>query len=156
MDRNQTRTDLPGASPLRGTSWTAAGSVAPRRFRAGDDAQTLAALVRGRKRRRRCALPAHSMTRPELPGASPLRGTSWSAAVSRAERDQPQRVEPSSRVEYFERGHSCEAAAAGLRHSRGPGAGPATERGGKRSSDNAGRGGGHRLDQIGQKKIHFD
>ena len=27
-----------------------------------------------------------------------------------------------SRVEYFRHGHSCEAAAAGLRHSRGPGA----------------------------------
>ena len=36
---------------------------------------------------------------------------------------EPQRVGPSSRVEYFGRGHSCEAAAAGLRHSRGPGAG---------------------------------
>ena len=37
-------------------------------------------------------------------------------------------------VEYFRRGHSCEAAAAGLRHSRGPGAGPATAGGGKRSA----------------------
>ena len=62
-------------------------------------------------------------TRTDSPGASKLRGASWSAAVSRAERDQPQRVGPSSRVEYFGRSHSCEAAAAGLRHSRGPGAG---------------------------------
>ena len=32
-------------------------------------------------------------------------------------------------VEYFRRGHSCEAAAAGLRHSRGPGAGSWTAAG---------------------------
>ena len=66
--------------------------------------------------------------------ASSLRGASWSVAVSRAARDQPQRFGPSSRVEYFRHAHSCEAAAAGLRHSRGPGPGPATERGGKRGA----------------------
>jgi hypothetical protein len=66
--------------------------------------------------------------RPTLPAtenssdASPLRGASWSAAGFRAEREQPQRVGPARRVEYLRRGHSCEAAAAGLRHSRGPGA----------------------------------
>jgi hypothetical protein len=48
--------------------------------------------------------------------------------VSGAAPDQPQHVGSSSRVEYFGHGHSCEAAAAGLRHSRGPGAGPAMER----------------------------
>ena len=55
-------------------------------------------------------------------------------AVSRSARDQPQHIGPASRVEYFQRGDSCEAAAAGRRHSRGPGAGPATKCGGKRSA----------------------
>jgi hypothetical protein len=41
--------------------------------------------------------------------------------VFRAARNQPQRVGFSSRVEYLRRGHSSEGAAAGLRHSRGPG-----------------------------------
>ena len=41
-------------------------------------------------------------------------------AVSRSARDQPQHIGPASRVEYFQRGDSCEAAAAGRRHSRGP------------------------------------
>ncbi len=54
-------------------------------------------------------------------GASQLRGAPWSAAVSRAAGDRPQRVGSSSRVEYLRRGHSGEAAAAGRRHSRGPG-----------------------------------
>jgi hypothetical protein len=62
------------ASELRGASWTAAGSEAPRRFRAGDDPQTLAAPAGVRKRRRRCALPAQSKTRTEMRGAPELRG----------------------------------------------------------------------------------
>jgi hypothetical protein len=112
----------------------AAGSGARRRFRAGNGRQKLAGRACGRKRRRRCALPAQSKTRTELSGALGLRGAPRSAAVSRAARDQPQRVGTSSRVEYLRRGHSCGAAAAGLRHSRGPGAGPVTAGGGKRSA----------------------
>jgi hypothetical protein len=38
-----TPTGLPGASELRGASWTAAGSAAPRRFRTGNGVQKLAA-----------------------------------------------------------------------------------------------------------------
>jgi len=49
--------------------WWAAGS-APRRFRAGNGPQKLADRAYGRKRRRRCALPAQSKTRTELPGGS--------------------------------------------------------------------------------------
>jgi len=49
----KTRTHLPGASASRWSSWTAAGSVAPRRFRACDGPQKLAARACVRKRRRR-------------------------------------------------------------------------------------------------------
>jgi hypothetical protein len=48
----------------------------PGRFRSGNGAQKLAGCACGRKRRRRCALPAQSMTRMGLPGASELRGAS--------------------------------------------------------------------------------
>jgi prepilin-type N-terminal cleavage/methylation domain-containing protein len=43
-----------------------------------------------------------------------------SATVSRAERDQPQHVRMSSRVELFQGALHGEAAAAGLQHSRAP------------------------------------
>jgi hypothetical protein len=82
------------ASSLRGASWTAAGSTAPRRFRAGDGAHTFPARACGRKRRRRFAVPAQSKTRSGWPCASEFRGASRSAAVSRAAQDQPQRVGP--------------------------------------------------------------
>jgi len=49
---------------------SAAGSAAPGRFRADDGRQKLAGRARGRKRRRRFALPAQSMTRADLPGPS--------------------------------------------------------------------------------------
>jgi hypothetical protein len=87
--------------------------------------------------------PPSRACHPTLPamgnggGAAQLRGETWTAAVSRPARDQPQRVGSSSRIEYFRRSHSCEAAAAGLRHSRGPGAGPATECG--RNPNGSGR-----------------
>ena len=58
-------------------------------------------------------LPAPLARTPGFP-PPPLQ---WTAAVSRAATDQPQRVGSASRVEYFRRGHSCEGAAVGLRHS---------------------------------------
>jgi hypothetical protein len=55
---------------------------APRRFLAGDSAPALAAGACGRKRRRRCALPAQSMTRTGLSDAAELRGASWIEALA--------------------------------------------------------------------------
>jgi hypothetical protein len=69
-------------------------------------------------------LPASLARTPGFP-PPPLQRT---AAVSGAAPDQPQHVGSSIRVEYFGPGHSREAAATGLRHSRGPGAGPAAGR----------------------------
>jgi hypothetical protein len=71
-----------GVSSWRGVSWTAAGSVAPRRFRADDGLQRFVARACGRKRRRRCALPAQSMTRTDLPGVEIARGVMKGAALS--------------------------------------------------------------------------
>ena len=51
-------------------------------LRADNGPQKFAARAYGRKRRRRFALPAQSMTRSDLPGASELRGASWIAAGS--------------------------------------------------------------------------
>jgi hypothetical protein len=64
------------AAGLRHSRGPRPASAAPRRFRAGNGPQKLAARACGRKRRRRCALPAQSMTRPGLPGASEWRGAS--------------------------------------------------------------------------------
>ena len=69
-------------SSWRGVSWTAAGSVAPRRFRADDGLQKFVARACGRRRRRRCALPAQSKTRTDLPSVEITRSVTKGAALS--------------------------------------------------------------------------
>ena len=82
MKLPMTNDEFRGAQNRSAASWTAAGSAAPRRFRAPKTSASPGAVSSVRKRCRRCALPPQSKTRQSILCGLTLNLILWIALIS--------------------------------------------------------------------------